>query len=64
MLLMIFIGIMLVCIYAAEGDGQWGSIVVGVVLIILAIGLCCAGRGNDRAYHNFRDYWKDGGPKR
>ena len=59
----ILVGIFLIAMYCASGNGEWGSVVVGAVIVILLIALRMASIGNARAYNNFRDYWKDGGPR-
>lgn len=53
-----------VAMYASAGDGEWGAFWVGAVIIVFIIALGCISRGSDRAYWNFRDYWKKGGPDR
>lgn len=53
-----------VAMYASAGDGEWGAFLIGAVIIVFIIALASIGRGSDRAYRNFRDYWKNGGPDR
>ena len=64
MFTVILIGIFLIAMYSAGSNGEWGSVAVGTVIIILLLALANAGRGNAKAFNNFRDYWKDGGPER
>lgn len=56
--------IFLIAMYCAGSNGEWGSVAVGAVVVLLLLALGSAGRGNARAYNNFRDYWRDGGPER
>lgn len=56
--------VFLIAMYAAGSNGEWGTVAVGAVIIVLLIALSSAGRGNARAYNNFRDYWRNGGPER
>lgn len=56
--------VFLIAMYICGANGEWGSVAVGAVIVILLIALASAGNGNARAYNNFRDYWRDGGPKR
>ena len=44
------------------GDGAWGSVAVGVVIVVIILALGSAGRKSNKAYNNFVDYWADGGP--
>lgn len=60
----ILVGLFLIAMYCASGNGEWGSVAVGAVIVVLLIALSSAGRGNARAYNNFRDYWRDGGPEK
>ena len=64
MLTGILICLFLIAIYCSAGNGEWGSVAIGAVIVVLLLALSSAGRGNARAYNNFIDYWKDGGPKR
>ena len=43
--------------YVCADEGEWGAVAVAVVLILLALGLCSAGRKCDRAFNNFVDHW-------
>lgn len=60
----ILVGLFLIAMYCAGCNGEWGSVAVGAVIVVLLIALSSAGRGNARAYNNFRDYWRDGGPEK
>ena len=45
--------------------GDKAGVIALAVLIVIVIGLLIgAGRDNNKAYNNFVDYWKDGGPDR
>lgn len=56
--------IILIATCCAGANGEWGTVVVGVVIIVLLLALGSASRTQDRAYNNFVDYWADGGPRR
>ena len=55
--------VLLIAMFAAGSNGEWGSVAVGAVLVLLLLGLGSASRKNDRAYGNAVDYWADGGPE-
>ena len=50
--------ILFIAMYCAGSNGEWGSVAVGVVLVLLLIGLCSTGKKADRAYGNFIDHWE------
>lgn len=56
--------IFLIAVSCALANGEWGTVAVGAVIIVLLLALGSASRTQDRAYNNFVDYWADGGPKR
>ena len=56
--------IFLIAMYAAGSNGEWGSVAVGAVIVVLLLMLGSAGRDNAKAYNNFVDYWANGGPDR
>ena len=51
-----------IAVFCCAGDGEWGSVAVGAVLIVILLCLGSASREGDRAYNNFVDYWSKGGP--
>ena len=56
--------VLIIAMIAAANNGEWGSVAVGAVIVMLLIALCSAGKENARAYNNFVDYWAKGGPNR
>lgn len=56
--------VFLIAVIAAANNGEWGTVAVGAVIIVLLLALGSAGRTTSRAYNNFVDYWADGGPDR
>lgn len=56
--------VFIIAMIAAGDNGEWGSVAVGAVIVILLLALGAAGRQESRAYNNFVDYWADGGPDR
>lgn len=44
-------------VYAAANNGEWGTVAVGVVIILLLIGIRSACVHESKAYNNFTDYW-------
>lgn len=51
--------VIVIAMIAAADNGEWGSVAVGAVIVLLLIGLGCAFRDTNRAYNNFVDYWAD-----
>ena len=49
--------VFVVAMIAAGDNGEWGSVAVGAVIVILLIALASAGGKVDRAYGNFVDHW-------
>jgi hypothetical protein len=43
----------------AANDGEWNSVAVGAVVVILLLALGSAARQTSKAYGNFIDYWAD-----
>lgn len=54
-------GIAMIC---AANNGEWGSVAVGAVIVVVLLALGCASRETDRAYNNMVDYWAKGDPDR
>lgn len=53
-----------IAMFAAAGNGEWGSVAIGAVIVVLLLGLGSASRESDRAYNNWVDYWAKGGPEK
>lgn len=53
-----------IAMIAAGGNGEWGSVAVGAVIIVFLIALHSAGVKTSRAYNNFVDYWAAGGTRK
>lgn len=60
----ILAGLFLIAMYCSAGNGEWGSVAVGAVIVVVLLMLGSAGRKCDRAYGNFIDYWSEGGQDR
>lgn len=56
--------VFIIAMVAAGSNGEWGSVAVGAVIVVLLIALGSASREQDRAYNNFVDYWSKGGPNK
>ena len=52
----------LIPVIVGAENGQWGTVAVFAVLIVLVLAFGVASREQDRAYNNFVDYWARGGP--
>lgn len=64
-MLTVFIGVCaFVWIFCSASNGQWGTAVLGVVILLLLIGMAAGDRKDTKAWLNMRDYWADGGPDR
>ena len=55
----ILTALFLMAMYCSAGNGEWGSVAVGAVVVVLLLALGSAGRSVNRAYGNFVDYWAD-----
>ena len=53
-----------VVIYAAAGDGAWGSVGLAVVILLLLMLASSVEREDTKARANWRRYWAEGGPDR
>jgi len=51
-------------IIAAGSNGEWGSVMIGVVIVGVLLLAGCAWREEDRAYSNVVHYWARGGHER
>ena len=60
----IIAALFLMAMYCSAGNGEWGSVAVGAVVVVVVLALGSAVRTGARAYSNFVDYWSKGGPKR
>lgn len=56
--------VFIIAMIAAAGNGEWGSVAVGAVIVVFLLALGSASREQDRAYNNFVDYWANGGPRK
>ena len=56
--------IFIIAMIAAGGEGEWGAVAVGAVIVVLLLGFGSTSRKCDRAVNNFVDYWSKGGPDR
>lgn len=56
--------VFVIAMIAAGDNGEWGSVAVGAVIVLLLLALGSASRSCDRAVNNFVDYWEHGGPNR
>ena len=54
--------IFIIAMIAAGGEGEWGAVAVGAVIVVLLLGFGSESRKTDRAVNNFVDYWSKGGP--
>ena len=54
--------VFLIAMYCAGCNGEWGSVAVGAVIVVLLLALKSACVSNVKAYGNFVDYWSKGGP--
>ena len=60
----ILAAVFLIAMIAAANNGEWGSVAVGGVIVVVLLMLGSAGRTTTKAYGNFVDYWAKGGPDR
>jgi len=56
--------VFVIAMIVAGGNGEWGAVAVGAVIVVVLLGLGAASREGDRAYNNVVDYWARGGPDR
>ena len=56
--------VLFIVMYVAADSGEWGPFAVCAVAVLFLIAMACSGRESDKAYHNFCEYWKNGGPER
>lgn len=54
--------VLIIAVVCCASNGEWGSVAVGVVLMLILLGLGAAGREDARAHNNFVRYWSEGGP--
>lgn len=50
----------LISMFASAGNGEWGSVAVGAVIVIVLLAIGASSRESDRAYNNVVDYWANG----
>jgi hypothetical protein len=56
--------VFIIAMISCASNGEWGSVAVGTVIVILLLAIGSAGRDQCRAYNNCVRYWADGGPDR
>lgn len=56
--------VFVIAMIACAGNGEWGSVAVGAVIVILLLAIGGAARDGSKAYTNMVDYWAKGGPDR
>lgn len=63
---MIELALILGLIYwiGTEFGDHIGTILLGILIVVLIIAFCGAWRKGDKAYSNFVDYWAEGGADR
>ena len=54
--------VFIIAMIAAANNGEWGSVAIGAVVVVVLLALGSASRETDRAYNNMVDYWAKGGP--
>ena len=54
----------IIAMIAAGGNGEWGSVAVGAVIVVLLLALGSTSRKQDRAYNNFVDHWANANRRR
>lgn len=47
----------IISMIASAGNGEWGSVAVGAVIVVVLLALGASSRESDRAYNNAVDYW-------
>ena len=63
-MLTIIIGfIAFVAIISAANNGEWGSVLLGVGIVVVLILMADGDRKDTKAWMNCRDYWAAGGPE-
>ena len=56
--------VFIIAMIAAGNNGEWGSVAIGAVIVVLLLALGSASRKQDRAYNNFVDHWANNDRKR
>lgn len=56
--------VFIIAMIAAGNNGEWGSVAIGAVIVLLLLALGSTSRKQDRAYNNFVDHWDNDGQKR
>lgn len=52
--------VFLIAMYCAGSNGEWGSVAIGAVIVLVLLAVGAESRGQDRAYNNFIHYWDTG----
>ena len=53
-----------VAAYAAACEGEWGAVVMGVLVIFSVLMIKSVSVRETKAWNNYHDYWAEGGPDR
>ena len=56
--------VFVIAMITSAGNGQWGSVGVGAVIVVLVLALGAAMRKDSRAFNNFVDYWANKGEEK
>lgn len=56
--------VFIIAMIAAGNNGEWGSVAIGAVIVVLLLALGSTSRKQDRAYNNFVDHWANNDRKR
>lgn len=54
--------VFIIAMIAAGGNGEYGAVAIGAVIVVLLLALGSASRKCDRAFGNFVNHWEKGGP--
>lgn len=49
--------VILIGVIAAANNGEWGSVAIGAIIILLLLAIGAGSRKCDRAFNNMVDYW-------
>lgn len=56
--------VFIIAMIAAGNNGEWGSVAIGAVIVLLLLAFGSTSRKQDRAYNNFVDHWANNDKKR
>lgn len=60
----IIIGLVLVAIFPAMNNGEFGTAAVAAVIAVVLLLMGTSERKDAQVWANWRDYWAEGGPER